>query len=315
MTCHSCSVDCVKAGKYGKKRVQRFLCRLCGKRYSEPQDKPLGDVRLPDETVRLILHLLVEGNSIRGTARLAGVEKRTVLRILKLAGENCESLLRRKVKNVPVADVQVDEAWTFVLKKERLKTGDDRYRNDIGDQFVFIALERHSKLVLCWELGRRTNETTWSFITKLRDATAPVHFQVTSDAFPAYRGAIQAGLHDRVSYSQIIKLYGNLPTGRESYRPAKIRGTIQAPIMGHPSRARACTSHIERKNGTLRQWCKRMTRLTYSFSKSRENLRAALALHFAHYNLCRVHGSLRVTPAMEAGITDHVWDLSALISA
>ena len=162
-------------------------------------------MRLPDETVRLILHLLVEGNSIRGTARLAGVEKRTVLRILKLAGENCESLLRRKITNVPVADVEVDEARTFVLKKERRKTGDDRYRNDIGDQFVFIALERTSKLVLCWGLGRRTNETTWSFITKLRDATAPVHFQVTSDAFPAYRGAIQSGLHDRVSYAQLIK--------------------------------------------------------------------------------------------------------------
>ena len=117
-----------------------------------------------------------------------------------------------------------------------------------------------------------------------------------------------------MSYAQLIKLYGTLPTGRENYRPAKIRGTIQAAIMGHPSKARACTSHIERQNGTLRQWCKRMTRLTYAFSKSRENLRAALALHFAYYNLCRVHGSLRVTPAMESGITDHVWDLRELIA-
>ena len=170
MTCHSCSVDCVKAGRYGKKKIQRYLCQLCGKRYSEPQDKPLGDVRLPDEAVRMILHCLVEGNSIRGAARLCSVEKRTVLRILKLASENCESLLRRKIANVPVQDVQVDEAWTFVGMKERRKTGDDRYREDVGDQFIFIAIERHTKLVLCWELGRRTNETTWSFITKLRDA-------------------------------------------------------------------------------------------------------------------------------------------------
>lgn len=123
------------------------------------------------------------------------------------------------------------------------------------------------------------------------------------------------GLHDRVSYSQVIELYGTLPTGRESYRPAKIRGTIQTPIIGYPSKARACTSHVERKNGTLRLWCKRMTRLTYAFSKSRENLRAALALHFAHYNLRRVHGSLRITPAMESGLTDHVWSIEELISA
>ena len=314
MTCHSCQVDCVKAGRYGRRRVQRYLCKQCGKRYSEPQDKPLGDVRLPDEKVRMILHCLVEGNSVRGTARLCDVEKRTVLRILKLAGENCEDLLSRRVRAVPVQDVQVDEAWTFVLKKERRKKPTEKYRDDIGDQFVFIAIERTSKLILCWELGRRTNETTWDFITKLRDATVG-HFQVTSDAFPAYRNAIESGLHDRVAYAQLIKLYGALPTGRESYRPAKIRGTISATIMGHPSMTRACTSHIERQNGTLRQWCKRLTRMTYAFSKSRENLRAALALHFAYYNLCRVPGSLQVTPAMESGITDHVWSIEELISS
>ncbi len=130
-----------------------------------------------------------------------------------------------------------------------------------------------------------------------------------------FLATIQAGLHDRVSYARLIKLYGTLPPGRESYRPEKIRGTIQAPIMGHPSKARTCTAHIERKDGTLRQWCKRMTRLTYSFSKSRENLQAALVLHFGFYNFCRIHGSLRITPAMESGITDHVWSLGELIAA
>ena len=229
-----------------------------------------------------------------------------------LAGENCEALLTRKVRAVPVEDVQVDEAWTFVLKKERRKKPKEQHRQDIGDQFVFIAIERHSKLVLCWHLGRRNNENTGDFITKLRDATVG-HFQVTSDAFPAYRNAIDSGLHDRASYAQLIKLYGALPTGRESYRPGKIRGTISAAIMGHPNMTRACTSHVERQNGTLRQWCKRLTRMTYAFSKSRENLRAALALHFGHYNFCRVHGSLRVTPAMEAGITGHVWTIEELI--
>ena len=314
MLCPKCEQPAVKAGRYGRKKVQRYLCRPCKKWFAEPQEKPLGDVRLPDEKVRAILNCLVEGNSVCGTARLCDVEPKTVLRILKLAGEKCEALLSRRVRAVPVEDVQVDEAWTFCLKKERRKTPQEKHRQDIGDQFVFIAIERHTKIVLCWNLGRRDNENTWDFITKLRDATIG-HFQLTSDAFQGYRGAIDAGLHDRVSYMQLIKLYGALPTGRESYRPAKIKGTISAAIMGHPSKKRACTSHVERQNGTLRQWCKRLTRMTYAFSKKRENLRAALALYFAHYDFCRVHGSLRVTPAMESGLTDHVWSLSELIAA
>ncbi len=315
MTCHSCSVDCVKAGRYGRKRVQRYLCKQCGKRYSEPQDKPLGDVRLPDEKVLLILHCLVEGNSVRGTARLCDVEKRTVLNLLKAAGENCERMLEQRIRNVPCDDVQLDEIWTYVKKKEHRKTAEDKGRDDIGDQFVFIAIERNTKLVITWHLGRRNGVNTQDFITKLRCATAAQRFQLSSDAFQAYRTAIEWGLHDRADYAQIIKLYGKLPTGRESYRPPKIKGTIKADILGHPNPKLVCTSHVERKNGSFRQWCKRFTRLTYSFSKKRENLRAACALHFAYYNFCRVHGSLRVTPAMEAEITDHVWTLGELIAA
>ncbi len=119
MTCHNCRIDMVKAGFYGKKRVQRYRCQQCGERFSEPQQKPLGaDVRLPKEKVLLILNCLVEGNSVRGTARLCNVEKRTVLNLLKLAGENCERLLRERVRNVHVRDLQMDEVWTFVKKKE-----------------------------------------------------------------------------------------------------------------------------------------------------------------------------------------------------
>jgi len=258
---------------------------------------------------------LVEGNFVRGTARLCDVEKRTVLTLLKAAGENCERMLEQRIRNVPVDDVQLDEIWTYVKKKERRKTPKDKGRDDIGDQFVFIAIERNTKLVITWHLGRRNGVNTQDFITKLRDATAAQRFQLSSDAFQAYRTAIEWGLHDRADYAQIIKLYGKLPTGRESYRPPKIKGTIKADILSHPNPKRICTSHIERKNGLFREWCKRFTRLTYAFSKKRENLRAACALHFAYYNFCRIHGSLRVTPAMEAEITDHVWSLGELINA
>ena len=121
-------------------------------------------------------------------------------------------------------------------------------------------------------------------------------------------------LSDRCDYAQIIKLYGRLPGGRgDYYRPAKIKETISAAIFGNPSPERVCTSHVERKNGSLRQWCKRFTRLTYSVSKKWSNLDAALALHFAFYNSCRVHSALRITPAMESGLTDHVWNLPELL--
>jgi transposase-like protein len=227
MTCHACNLQCVKAGFYGPEKVQRYKCKSCGKRFSEAQDKPLGDVRLADEKVRMILHCLVEGNSVRGTARLCDVEKRTVLRILKLAGENCQRLMERKVRNVEVQDVQIDEAWTFVQKKERRKTLDERHRTDWGDQFVFIGMEANSKLVLAWHVGRRDSPNTWDFIAKLREATAAKPFQVTSDAFGCYRSAMY-GLHQGVvSYAQQIKLFGMVPGGRDYYRPAKIKGTLR----------------------------------------------------------------------------------------
>ena len=147
-----------------------------------------------------------------------------VLNLLKAAGENCERLLERRIRNVPVDDVQLDEIWTYCKKKERRKTAEEKGRTDIGDQFVFIAIERNTKLVITWHLGRRDGVNTQDFITKLRDATAAQRFQLSSDAFKAYPTAIEWGLHDRADYAQIIKLYGKLPTGRESYRPPKIKG-------------------------------------------------------------------------------------------
>jgi transposase-like protein/IS1 family transposase len=307
----------VKAGFYGRNKVQRFKCQQCGKRFAEPQKKPFGtDVRLPADKVEMILHCLVEGNSIRGTARLCNVEKRTVLNMLKLAGENCERLLETKIRNVPVKDVQCDEVWTYVQKKEGHKRPSEADAQKIGDAYTFIAIERHTKLVLAWHLGKRDGVNTEDFISKLRLATADFRFQISTDAFVPYVGAIDYALSDRVNYSQVVKVYATKEDGREArYSPGEVLETVKTAVLGEPDMTRSCTSHIERQNGTLRQWCKRLTRLTYAFSKKWDNLKAALALHFAHYNFCRVHGRLRVTPAMEAGITDHVWTITELIGA
>ena len=316
MTCHNCRIEMVKAGFYGKKRVQRYKCQQCGKRFSEPQEKPFGaDVRLPREKVTLILNCLVEGNSVRGTARLCDVEKRTVLNILKLAGESCERLLRERVRNVRVSDLELDEVWSFVGCKQKRLTPKRYQKGMRGDAYTFVALERTSKLVVAWHLGKRDRINTEDFVSKVRWATAPGWFDVSTDAFPAYENAIDAGLHDRANHSEVVKLFSNrLDRVSEGYSPAKFVCVQKDAVSGKPDLDRASTSHVERKNGTLRQWCKRLTRLTYAFSKRWENLHAALALHFCHYNFCRQHGSLsKLTPAMAAGITDHIWTMEELL--
>lgn len=276
----------VKAGYYGKNQVQRWKCQTCGKRFSEPQQKPFGaDVRLPKDTVCQILHCLVEGNSVRGTARLCDVEKRTVLNMLKLAGENCERLLREHVRNVPVQQVQCDEIWTFVQKKEGHKWDNEKNSEKIGDAYTFIAIERGTKLVVAWHLGKRDQENTTQFIRKIRGATTDDSFEICTDGFSPYVQAINEALYDRANYSQIVKTYSKHEEGRERYSPGDFVSVQKAAILGEPNMDRATTSHVERENGSLRQWCKRLTRLTYAFSKNWENLRAALALHFAYYRL------------------------------
>lgn len=191
MVCHNCQTQTVKAGKFGKKQIQRYLCKQCGKRYSEPQSKPLGDVRLPMEKVNLILHCLVEGNSVRGTARLCDVEKRTVLNLLKTAGDHCERLLEKRLRNVPVNDLQLDEIWSYVFKKEGHKWMAEVDNQQIGDAYTFIALERDSKMVVAWHLGKRTSASTNEFIAKLGSVVPQTRFQITTDGFTAYPPAIE----------------------------------------------------------------------------------------------------------------------------
>jgi len=307
----------VKAGFYGRNRVQRWKCQQCGKRFSEPQQKPFGaDVRLPQEKVCMILNCLVEGNSVRGTARLCDVEKRTVLNLLKLAGEASEWLLTVKVRGVRVNDLELDEVWTFVGCKQKRLTPERVQAGMVGDAYTFIGLERTSKLVVAWHLGKRDRLNTEDFISKIRWATAPGYFEISTDAFQPYENAIDAGLYDRASHSNVVKLFSHhVEEGRERYSPGQFIAVQKDAVSGNPDLNRASASHVERKNGTLRQWCKRLTRLTYAFSKKWDSLKAALALHFAHCNFCRVHGSVRITPAMAAGITDHIWTLDDLIAA
>jgi len=238
------------------------------------------------------------------------------MKLLVKAGEKCEALLADKIRNVPVTDVQCDEIWTFVGKKERFRVYGDKDYDEIGDAWVFIGIERNTKLVLAHELGRRGVGTAMRFMAKLAKATSPKQrFQLTSDGYRPYAYAVGMMLPDRVDYAQLIKVYADVsPEEQRRYSPPlHVAETHKTDVYGEPDYDLICTSHVERQNGSLRQWCKRLTRLTYAFSKKRENLKVALALHFAYYNWCRIHKTIRITPAMAAGVADHVWTLAELL--
>jgi len=259
-----------------------------------------------------VLQLLIEGCSVRSIERLSGLHRDTILKLLVAAGERCEKLLGRLIVNVPVQDVQADEIWGFIGKKQKAVTEDDD--PNYGDAYCFVALETSSKLVLNFALGKRNQATTDIFIEGLRHATAPQNFQISTDGFTPYKSAIENTLADRVDFAQLIKVYRATPDGERRYSPAEVVSTEVVPVLGNPDLKKVCTSHIERQNLTMRMQMRRLTRLTNAFSKKWENHWAALCLHFAYYNFCRIHRTLRVTPAMQAGITDRVWDIADLLA-
>jgi transposase-like protein/IS1 family transposase len=313
MTCGDCGLPCQSFGRH-RNGLRRFRCHQCKRTYTEAHELTLGQMYLPKDKVDLVIQLLIEGNSIRSTQRITGVDQNTIMKILVLAGEKCEKLMGRLIVNVPVKDVECDEIWGFIQKKEGHKRPDQAHDESIGDAYCFVAIERHSKLVLNFALGRRSKATTDIFIEGLRHATSSQNFQITTDGFAPYVKAISDTLADRVSFAQLIKVYRS-PQGDEGrYSPAEVASVEVVPVIGSPDPKRICTSIVERQNLTIRMQMRRLTRLTNGFSKKWENLWAAYCLHFAYYNFCRIHSSLRVTPAMEAKITDHVWDLEELIA-
>jgi IS1 family transposase len=263
----------------------------------------------------MILRCLLEGNSVRSTARLCDVDPKTVLAMLEHAGKNCERIMGKLLVNVPVKDVQCDEIWGYVRNKEAHKFPFEAHDNSIGDAYCFVAIERDSKVVLNFALGRRDQATTDAFIEGLRGATAAQRFQVTTDGFQPYNSSITTTLGDRVDYAMLVKTYAESAEGERRYSPAEVVDAKPVVIIGNPDKAKICTSHIERQNLSIRMGMRRMTRLTNAFSKEWENLWHAYCLWFAFYNFCRVHQSLRVAPAMEAGITTRIWDVSDLLKA
>ena len=307
MTCHNCRTQCKKFGR-DRKGNQRFRCCQCLKTYSDRPER-LDGTYLPTQKITDILRLLVEGMAVRSIERITGAHRDTILNVLILVGERCERLLERRVHGLPVRDVECDEIWGFVgCKEKRNQAGNPA----LGDAYCFVAIERTSKLVLAWHLGKRSPLDTLFFIDKLDEATRG-QFQATTDGWKSYPDAVLRCLGERVSYSQLIKVYGPSADEEHRYSPPEVIEAIAKPVCGDPDPARICTSHVERQNLSIRMGMRRMTRLTNAFSKKWENLKAAYALWFAFYNFVRIHQTLRCTPAMQAGVADHVWALEELL--
>ena len=264
----------------------------------------------PDRAVN-ILQLLLEGMSVRSVERVTSVHRDTILKLLVLAGERCQQLMESKIAGLRVEDVEMDEIWGYVGKKEGHKSDDDG--EETGDAYCFIGMERSTKLILAYHLGKRTAKSTDTFIGKLAYATSHDRYQLTSDGFKPYVSAVKLILRDRVDFAQLIKVYGAPRDGEQRYSPAEVVDAVPCEIMGRPVRDKICTSHIERQNLSIRMGMRRMTRLTNGFSKKWENLEAAYSLWFAYYNFCRRHQTLRITPAMEQGLTDHQWTVRDLV--
>ena len=314
MTCHNCKIEAKKSGK-DRKGNQRYRCNQCKRRFQEERAALLGNMYLPEDKVLLCLSLLLEGNSIRSIERITGVTKQTLLNLLVLAGERCDEVMKHRIKGVAVRDVEADEIWAFVGMKKMTKLYKEVIDPKVGDAYTFVGIERNTKLILAWHLGDRDTPNTEAFTEKLSRATSGF-FQLTTDGMPAYPDAISYSLGTRVDFAQLIKVYAHGDReGEQKYSPPEVVETVTKPIIGNPDPRRICTSIVERSNLSIRTSIRRLTRLTNGFSKKWDNLKAALALYFAYYNFCRIHSSIRCTPAMESGLTSHVWTLRELLAA
>ncbi|WP_438003042.1 IS1 family transposase [Sorangium sp. So ce321] len=265
--------------------------------------------------VAVVAHL-VEGAGIRPTSRLTEVSKPAILSLLLRVGEGCAALHNRLVRDVDCRTVQVDEIWSYVQKKQaRVTPGDSP---EVGEAYVYVGMASASKLVISYRVGKRDEENTKAFIADLRARLVTIP-QLYSDGWQPYIAAVgeSFALAGSVDYAQVVKNYSRKARRDDDHRyePPRNPFITRTPVFGVPDVKRASTSHVERQNLTIRMHIRRFTRLCNGFSKRLPHHKAAVALHMAFYNFCRPHEALRVTPAMEAGLTDHVWSIEEFVAA
>jgi IS1 family transposase len=260
-----------------------------------------------------VVRCLVEGNSIRATVRMTGVAKNTIAKLLIELGNVCSAYMNEHLTNLACERLQVDELWSFVGCKQKNATPAKVARDGIcGDVWTWIAIDADTKLIPSFMLGMRDPETARLFMEDVASRLAN-RVQLTSDGLKAYLKAVKAAFGNDIDYAMLIKTYGSTAEGQKRYSPAECVGIEKKTIKGDPDPKHISTSYIERQNLTVRMSNRRFTRLTNAFSKKIENHAASLAIHYMHYNFVRIHQSLRVTPAMAAGVTDRLWAIEDLV--
>jgi len=260
-----------------------------------------------------VISALVEGCSVRSTVRLTGVSKGAVLRLLVSIGKACREYQDATIRNVKAERVQVDEIWSFCYAKEKNATAAMWEKVGFaGDVWTFIAIDADTKLVISWAVGRRDAGCAADFLQDVAGRLSN-RIQLTTDGHKMYLTAVPDAFGNQIDYAQLVKVYGSDPEGQTRYSPAQCLGTQRIEVIGNPDQEYVSTSYVERQNLTMRMQMRRFTRLTNAFSKKIENHVAMIALFHMHYNFCRIHQTLRVTPAMEAGISQHVWSISEIV--
>jgi IS1 family transposase len=270
--------------------------------------------QLTNEKRVRVIAALVEGNSIRSTVRMTGVAKNTVVKLLCDIGQACERYHDKIMVNLPCKRLQVDEIWTFCYAKEKNLPEAFKGQFGYGDVWTWTAIDADTKLIPQWLVGLRDAEWANAFISDLAYRLRN-RVQLTSDGLKCYLNAVEEAFGGDIDYATLVKTYGKPPEEEVSHRysPSDVVGCQLAVIQGNPDPRHISTSYVERQNLTMRMSMRRFTRLTNGFSKKVENLGYAVALYFTYYNFCRIHQTLRVTPAMEAKIADHVWELDELV--
>ena len=273
--------------------------------------------KLSREERTRVVAALVEGNSIRATVRMTGIAKNTVVKLLAELGAACRDYHNANVRGLTCKRIQADEIHSFCYAKEKHVPAEKRGQFGYGDVWTWTALCPDSKLIVSYLVGNRDGWTALDFMQDAAGRIVSERVQITTDGFSGYVGAVGAAFGDRIDYAMLVKIYGlpwkGLTRAERRFATPECIGVQRQTIQGAPDPRHISTSFVERQNLTMRMGMRRFTRLTNAFSKKVQNLEHAIALHFMHYNFCRVHQTLRVTPAMEARIADHVWTLGELV--
>lgn len=269
--------------------------------------------KLSTEKRSEIVRALVEGCSIRSIVRMTGASKNTITKLLVEIGKACSEYQDKALRSLPCKRLQLDEIWSFVYAKAKNVPAERKGEFGVGDVWTWTAIDADSKLVPSWFVGTRDGESATAFVNDLASRLAD-RVQITTDGHRAYLEAVEEAFGMNVDYAMLVKLYGSDGQNETRYSPATCIGCRSEAITGSPDPKHVSTSYAERANLTMRMSMRRFTRLTNGFSKKLENHVAALSLYFMFYNFGRIHQTLRCTPAMKAGVTDHVWDIDEIVA-